>query len=254
MSNFHAHDTYELFYLCNGERVFNINGRIHYIKSGEVVLINRHVIHKTIPTNAPDYERISLQIPPDFIHSLDLQDINLIDCFTYEVPALLLPKKERTILESILHTILDEATNQSIGYRAAIQVELGKALVHIHRHALSTNHQLVQETHIQKKITDVVCYIGNNYMNDLSIPKLAKHFYISRSHLSRTFKSVTGLTIIEYLNTVRINHAKKLLRDSDMSILEISEKTGFNSVTHFGRTFRKTTGCSPSQFRQLHLR
>lgn len=100
----------------------------------------------------------------------------------------------------------------------------------------------------------MVSYIGENYMQDLSIPELAKRFFISRSHLSRTFKKITGLTIIEYLNSVRINHAKKLLRSTDLSVLQISAETGFNSVTHFERTFKKTTGCSPSQYRLLHLR
>ncbi len=253
MNNFHAHDTYEIFYLCNGERVFNINGRIHYIKRGEVVLINHHVIHKTVPTNVPDYERISLQIPPDFLNSLNLHDMSLTDCFAYSTPALLLPKKKQTIVESLFHNIIAEATKQSPGYKAAIQIDLAKALVYIHRHALSANHQLVQETHIQKKITDVVRYIGNNYMNELSISHLAKRFFISRSHLSRTFKKVTGLTIVEYINMVRINHAKKLLRNENFSILQISEKSGFSNSTHFARIFKRTTGYSPSQFRQLQL-
>jgi len=254
MSDFHSHDTYELFYLCSGERIYNINGRLHYIKRGEVVLINTHVVHKTIPTNAPDYERITLQIPPGFLDSMDLSDLKLSDCFAYNSPALLLPKKEQTILESILHTILEEAANQLIGYKAAVQLDLAKALVYIHRHAMATNHQLVQKSQIQKRITEVVRYIGENYMQDLSIPELAKRFFISRSHLSRTFRKITGLTIIEYLNSVRINHAKKLLRSTGLSVLQISAETGFNSVTHFERTFKKTTGCSPSQYRLLHLR
>lgn len=51
-------------------------------------------------------------------------------------------------------------------------------------------------------------------MSEITLPILANHFHISRSHLSRTFKKVTGLTIVEYLNSVRISQAQKLLRNT----------------------------------------
>ena len=51
MSNYHAHDTYELYYLCNGERSYYVNGQRYYVKRGEIVLINRNIIHKTSTTN-----------------------------------------------------------------------------------------------------------------------------------------------------------------------------------------------------------
>lgn len=88
-------------------------------------------------------------------------------------------------------------------------------------------------------------------MSEITLPILANHFHISRSHLSRTFKKVTGLTIVEYLNSVRISQAQKLLRNTKKSISQISSDTGFNNISHFDRTFKKITGYSPSDFRKV---
>lgn len=251
MSNYHAHDTYELYYLCNGERSYYVNGQRYYVKRGEIVLINRNIIHKTSTTNVPDYERIVLQIPEEFLTANELNDIDLTECFNYTTPVVSLDKKNQSIIESILFNILDELKTRPMGYRSAIQTYITQALIHIHRHALSANHKLVQKTSVDKKIYDVVSYIGNNYMHDITLPLLSDQFHVSKSHLSRTFKKVTGLTIVEYLNAVRIGHAQKLLRNTSISISKICFDTGFNNISHFNRTFKKVTGYSPTEFRKV---
>lgn len=251
MNHYHAHDTNELFFLLNGERLYYINGQNHYVKRGDLVLIKRHVIHKTTTTNVPDYERVALQIPQEFLTSCNLTDIELIECFNYNSPVVSLPKKEQLIIESLFFNVLDELKNHSMGYKSIIQAHVTQALIYIHRHALSANHKLIQETYVHKKINDIVSYIGDNYMSEITLPILANHFHISRSHLSRTFKKVTGLTIVEYLNSVRISQAQKLLRNTKKSISKISSDTGFNNISHFDRTFKKITGYSPSDFRKV---
>lgn len=251
MNHYHAHDTYEFFYLCNGERFYYISGQDYCVKRGDVVLINRNVIHKTRPTNVPDYERIVLQIPHDFLAPDDPDDLDLTECFSYSTPVISLERKNQSIIESILLNILDEMQNEAAGFKSIVRAQITQALVFIHRHALSGNHKLIQETYVHKKIHDVVAYIGSNHMNEIALANLAEHFHISKSHLARTFKKVTGLTIVEYLNSVRITYAKRLLRNTEMSISQISSETGFNNVSHFDRTFKKLTGCSPSHFRKL---
>ena len=253
MHHFHAHPTYELFYLCSGERLYYINGKKYYVKRGDLLLIDRHDIHKTTPTTVPDYERIVLQIPDSFISSLALVDVKLTDCFQYNSPVVLLPKKDQTFVESTLYSIIEEAKEQSLGYQSLIQTYLAQILIRVHRYAISANHQLDQATHIHKKITEVVAYIGDNYTSEITLPLLAERFHISTSHLARTFKKVTGLTIIEYLNTVRLSQAQKLLRKGSKSISDISGMVGFGSVTHFERLFKSASGYTPTQFRKLYL-
>jgi AraC-like DNA-binding protein len=72
---------------------------------------------------------------------------------------------------------------------------------------------------------------------------------MSKYHFLRVFKSITGKTPIEYRNTIRLEHAKELLLDSDHSVTEIADITGFESNVYFCNAFKAKTGFSPSEFR-----
>ncbi|MNJ41043.1 Bifunctional transcriptional activator/DNA repair enzyme AdaA [compost metagenome] len=79
---------------------------------------------------------------------------------------------------------------------------------------------------------------------------LAEKFYVSPYYLSRFFKEATGFTFVEYVNSVRINEATKLLERSSLKVNLIAKKVGFGSVTHFGRVFKSVTGHAPLYYRK----
>jgi YesN/AraC family two-component response regulator len=87
-------------------------------------------------------------------------------------------------------------------------------------------------------------------MQELSLYLLAEKFYVSPYYLSRFFKEATGFTFVEYVNSVRIKEAKKLLERTTMKVSLVAKKVGFGSVTHFGRVFKSVTGYVPLYFRK----
>ena len=97
-------------------------------------------------------------------------------------------------------------------------------------------------------------YIQENYMQDLSVPDIADALNVSRSYLSRLFKKSINLSLIEYINGVRIKAAQNLIEKSNESISDIAEKTGFMTTAHFRRVFKDATGLSPQQYRQYYKR
>jgi len=80
---------------------------------------------------------------------------------------------------------------------------------------------------------------------------LAEKFYLSPYYICKIFKESTGFTFIEYLNKMRVKEAQKLLRAKGSTVLGISEKVGFGSVSNFGRVFKEISGVSPLNFRKL---
>ncbi|MDF2467549.1 MAG: AraC family transcriptional regulator [Ramlibacter sp.] len=82
------------------------------------------------------------------------------------------------------------------------------------------------------------------------VERLAKVSHISPGHFARQFKEAFGLPPHRYLLTRRIEKAKALLRDTQMSISEIAFHTGWGSLGTFGRTFRDVTGENPSTIRE----
>lgn len=81
------------------------------------------------------------------------------------------------------------------------------------------------------------------------IPRLARVSGVSEAHFARSFKEAFGIPPHRYLLTRRIERARALLRDTDLSITEIAFQTGWNSLGTFGRTFRDVTGESPGELR-----
>lgn len=96
-------------------------------------------------------------------------------------------------------------------------------------------------------------FIELNYQEPLDVDTICRHVNYSRSYLSRLFKKEVGLTILEYINTVRIRKAKSLLIDTNLSIKEIAEQTGFKNQFYFSKMFKKIQGQAPSVYRTTDL-
>jgi len=96
---------------------------------------------------------------------------------------------------------------------------------------------------------DCIRYIDENYMTQLTISSLAKHFAISHSHFSIMFPKVAGMPFKQYLNQKRINAAVALCADQTLSFSKIAEMCGFLDTSTFYRNFIKYMGISPSSFR-----
>jgi AraC-like DNA-binding protein len=91
--------------------------------------------------------------------------------------------------------------------------------------------------------------IDAHFMDDLSLDHFAKETLTSKFHFLKEFKRYTGFTPYNYLQMVRINNAKRLLKYSDISVCNIAEECGFNNVPNFFVTFKNKTGVTPLQFR-----
>jgi AraC-like DNA-binding protein/mannose-6-phosphate isomerase-like protein (cupin superfamily) len=93
-------------------------------------------------------------------------------------------------------------------------------------------------------------YIKDNFTQAISVQRLAEHCHVSRSYLHRVFQRRTGMTPVQYINSLRILEAEYLLESSVLSVAQIAEHCGFEESRYFCRVFRKQTGYTPSQYRE----
>lgn len=93
-------------------------------------------------------------------------------------------------------------------------------------------------------------YVDLNYSNDLKIEDICSYLNINKSYFCVLFKNETGYTFSNFLNRFRIEKSKELLRNRDLSILDISLQVGFNNQNYFNTIFKKLTGKTPLQYRK----
>lgn len=106
---------------------------------------------------------------------------------------------------------------------------------------------LPNSNQLAKSIMD---YLSQNYDHEITLESLSSQLNFHPSYLTRVFKKEYGVTIILALNKIRVSKAKQLLKVSDMSLNDIIDSIGFNSVAYFDRIFKKMTGTTPNEYRK----
>ncbi|MFW5981236.1 MAG: AraC family transcriptional regulator [bacterium] len=251
-STLHYHNSYELYYLLDGERDYFIKDRTYHVKKGDIIMINQHDIHRTIYTGSYQHERILIKFKDDFIKTITRKNKNenfIIDSL-HRLDVLRLNIDQQIFVENILHKMLSEYNKQKEESTIYLKILLTELLIAINRY--SKNAKTIEHPNlIHEKVSEIVKYINNNYHEDLNVDILTKKFSISPSYLSTIFKEITSFTITQYINGVRIKEAQRILRSTNMNITDISSRVGFNSLTHFGRVFKQNTDLSPSEYRKI---
>lgn len=98
-------------------------------------------------------------------------------------------------------------------------------------------------------IKNIKTYINCNLEFDINITNIAKTFHYNPRYLGRLFKKETGIHMYEYITNERIERAKKLLKNTSHSVINISNEVGFNNVTYFNQLFKRHLSVTPKQYR-----
>jgi AraC-like DNA-binding protein len=97
----------------------------------------------------------------------------------------------------------------------------------------------------------IISFISANYSDsELVLDKIQKETGVSELKISSIIKKISGLSFKQYLNKLRLEEAKRLLRETELQISEIAYKVGYGNISHFNRVFKEATGQSPNDFRK----
>lgn len=254
MKSKHFHDSYEIYYLVEGQRYYFIEQEIFYVSAGSLVLINREQIHRTSMADSATHERLLLLLDAPIFQSylmhLGLPDPDVL--FSTHYGVIKLNDNDASNVAALLMDILKEIQNKGERYELLVKLKIAELFIVICRYCAEEmiGHcvpSLKTEKHL--KVQEVAEYLKAHYDTFDTLDELAAGFYISKSYLTRIFKEVTGFTIIEYLNMVRVKKAKHLLKNSNYSVTEIAILSGYESITYFERVFKNLTGLTPIKYK-----
>jgi len=240
MQSEHCHDRVEIYYVLHGNRCVELSGKALAIEQGDLIVIKPGVLHRATRASSPYCERVSL-----YFSELSLLPAFLDDYAFFDLHR---TRNQGAWALDLFSSLLREPGDAQ-GYDAFAQAVLVQILYYLGRETINSEKRR-KDSPAHQKIGKVIDLLNAAYATDLDVPELARRFNISASHLSRLFKAETGYTIVDFFHEVRIREAKRLLLETDLKVSDIAERTGFGSLTHFGRVFKEITGHNPLHFRR----
>ncbi len=254
MNKSHFHSSHELYYLLEGEREFFIGDRRIKMVGGEMMLIHPNVLHRTGDGAQREHEKIIVNFRDSFVTGFKgnlLASVNPELKKDYVLIGLTREMEHK--MRDLLYSMLEEVKRENGGLEVYQQALLIQILVLLSRFADEHNQEPQEHLSLKhERIGEIVRYIHDHYMDTLTLATIAEKFYMSTSYLSRSFKEVTEYSFVEYVNHIRIKEAIELLMNTSLKSYRISQKVGFNNVTHYRRVFKKVTGHSPYYYRNEH--
>ena len=242
-STLHTHPFTELFYVVDGKGEFNIQGQRFPVKANDFVIINPQVEHTELSSPDEPLEYIVLGI-----NGLSFSNLTPVSEGGHPFSFFNLRDEQKDILR-YLNAMVQEATSQSMSYELVCHNLLEILLIKILRHQ-HFDLEVGKQGKATKDISFIKHYLETYYHESIQLEDLASMTHLSRFYISHSFKKEIGMSPMEYLIDIRIKESKILLRTTNYSISQVADIVGFTTPTYFSKQFRKSTGISPTDYRE----
>ena len=262
----HWHEEMEIIYICKGSCQISVNRSSFHVSAGDVIFILPGMLHAIDGDGDKEAEYYNIVFDIRLLGTDRSSDV----CFqkylrSYanhetELPVLLKPDHPSYIqiqqpVYSLIRHKMEHLYTPVPGTELFIKAQLFTLFWFLEPLRTSSQPGLSGSyPHAQiRKMKDLLEYISASYTRPLTIKEAADFCGYSPSYFMKFFKSFTGSTFVDYLNTYRLDKAGELLTATDESVLDISEMVGFENHSYFIRIFKRQYHMTPNQYRKLRL-
>ncbi|MBQ8849099.1 MAG: AraC family transcriptional regulator [Clostridia bacterium] len=235
----HLHFQIELALIFDGHTKITVDTEEYDAYGGDAFIVFPNQIHTFETVQRENY--ILIKINPELIPELMPQ-------FTSSIPksSVIKGAANDSELKSLIELISEEYRKDEPFKDALLR---GYLLVFFARLL-----QKLELTDVQSGdyhvVGSIMNYCNENYQKPLSLSVLAKDLHLNKYYISHIMSSKLNIGFNDYINSLRVSGACKMLVKTDSTVTEISEAVGFNTLRTFNRAFSKQMGCTPSQYRQ----
>lgn len=233
-------DSYLLLIILKGSGVITYKDSVHEVRAGDLLFINcnekySHCCKKDDPW---EFTWLHFNGPTAAeLHSLFVRRNGSVLLRTGDISPFL-------ALLSSLNSVMTER-NRDYEFTASMLItELYTRVL-----LATTSHQAQSTT--DEKLHLIKEYLNKNFSHPISLDALSEEFYLSKFYMSRRFKELFGTTVFQYLTSCRINHSKKLLRFTSLTVGEIARECGFEDAAYFNKVFHDAEGMTAGKYRKL---
>lgn len=253
----HKHDAYELNFVehCAGARRI-VGDNIEVLGDYDLAFIGCNLEHvwEQSECQSPSLHEITIQMPndlfdPTWLNRRIMQPVKeMFD--NARVGIAFGMKAIMTVYDRLTSIVNSEPTFHTMQVMQGIIYDLATSGDY---HLLASSHYSHTDVPVTSRRVQIIKdYIDTHYSEEVNMETLSGLVSMTPNALSRFFKQRTNRSISNYLNEVRIGQATLLLVDSTMTVLEISYKCGFNTISNFNRTFKNVKGVTPTEFRESY--
>ena len=235
----HLHFQIELAWIFEGHTHITVDSAEYDVYGGDAFIVFPNQIHTFSTLKRENF--ILLKINPELIPEFLPQ-------FTSAVPRANVikggaeDKELAEIIKKISDTYHGDEPFKDVALRGFLLVFFAKLF------------QCIELTDIQSGdyhvVGNIMKYCNENYHKPLSLNTLSRDLHLNKYYISHIMSNKLNIGFNDYINSLRVSNACKLLVKTDNTITEISETVGFNTLRTFNRAFSKQMGCTPSQYRQ----
>ena len=252
----HWHSQLEIIVVLDGKGTIECDSNIFQVKPGDTFIINSNQMHWMSCSEVPfSYYYIIVDtslLKSDCNGSCEQRYItpifNSLILFENYIP-------DTSPVSACFKELISEFERMEIGYELYIKSLIYKSLSLLLRgnvDRVMTQKELEIKLRSLTRLKKVIEYIDKHYAEDIDVNYLVSISCFSFYHFYHIFKKLTGKTVSEYINCLRIEKAENLLKNTEMQIIDIAMATGFNNTNYFCRTFRKFRGLSPTEVRKFY--
>lgn len=245
----HKHNYWEFFLVTQGSTYHYFNNSKSVIQKGDLILIKPDDYHYIEFIEPKPYQHLDLYAIPHIFQTIcDLIDANLYSSLLKQNSFMVIhltPEDAETLQKMILeiYTLQNSLQSNPLIHTSYIPC-LSKMIGLVAQHFF-----LNKDTDEDMFFYSFLAKINTPQHISYNVEQIVELSGYSHRNLCRLFKKHTQKTIKEYLTIIRMNYSIELLRDPNLSILEISETIGYSSLSHYITTFRKHTGFTPQKYR-----
>ena len=234
----HIHNDIELIYIRKGSVTAFCNGKRYDLKAGSFFLVFPNQVHRYVDCER-GVEYIMLIVKPSRI-------IGYSNLFYKGIPesnAYYIQNEYDKGIVVDYETAFGEYvrygdSNIITGY---FTVVLGKLL---------KRYNILQTNTTGDGVFDLLKFCADNHKEEISVDIVSSALSLSRSHISHTFNERLNMKFCEYINSLRLTDAVRLLEDTDIPLTDVAGRSGFGTIRTFNRVFKKKYGISPSEYRR----
>lgn len=252
----HWHKEMEIIYVVNGQGTVTVQTTKYNLCEGDIILIQPETLHSIEQLNNHHMEYFNI------IFDFNLLESDMSYCYLnffkpiYErtkiVPVYI---KDSEPLSSLITPhikyLIDNRKQKFSGDELMVKSNLYAIIHHINKFCTETSDLSLKLESNYNKIKEVLMYVQEHYSEKLTVEDAATLINYSPNYFSKLFHELTGTSFIQYVINYRLDIANEKLTNTNLTITEIAEETGFSNLPYFTRTFTAKFGTTPNAYRKL---